>query len=309
MPIFNSPRLFSGKLLTLAINGVLLLVLAINVNAKDVTQQFNGSTLNANLEFAQDTNYSNGVILILHGLMGHNRMEIIESAQQALLENGRSSLAINLSLGADNRKGFYSCASPHRHLQENAIKEIAAWVAWLRERGTKEIVLLGHSRGANEAMVYTATRKDPEITHLVMLSPGIDDSKQHFEDRYGSTFDATLERVKKEKDAGRGDQLLENVDFWSCPKASITPNSFLSYYGENSKFRKIQYYIARVEVPTLVVVAGADELVLKSEEKLSSFVDDKRLQLVVIEGSGHFFLDFNIEEAIEAMIEFLAATG
>jgi pimeloyl-ACP methyl ester carboxylesterase len=141
-----------------------------------------------------------------------------------------------------------------------------------------------------------------------MLAPGVDDSPERFESRYGSTFNDTLERVKKEKNAGRGDQLLENVDFWYCPKASVTPDSFLSYYGDDSRFRKIQYHIPRIEVPTLAVVAGADELVLGSAAKLAPFVESKQLKLVTVEGSGHFFLDFNIEEAVEGMIEFLDET-
>lgn len=291
-----------------AMIGMLLLATFVPLQAKEVTQQYRGLTLNANLEIAENSNITEGVVLILHGFMSHNGMEIIDSSQQALLDNGKSSLAINLSLGVENRKGFYSCSSPQRHLQDNALDEIAAWVAWLRQKAVKQIVLLTHSRGANQAMVYSATQIDPEITHLVMLAPGVDDSAQRFEGRYGSTFNDTLERVKKEKNAGRGNQLLENVDFWYCPKATVTPDSFLSYYGENSRFRKIQYHIPRIEVPTLVVIAGADELVLNSAAKLEPFVESKQIKLVEVEGSGHFFLDFNIEEAIEAMIEFLDET-
>jgi pimeloyl-ACP methyl ester carboxylesterase len=289
--------------------GMLLLVTFAPLQAKIVTQQFRGLTINANLEIAENSNITEGVVLILHGVMSHSGMEILDTSQQALLDNGKNSLAINLSLSVDNRKGFYSCASPHRHLQDNALDEITAWVAWLRQKSVKQIVLLTHSRGANQAMVYAAVQVDPEITHLVMLAPGVDDSPQRFESRYGSTFNATLERVKKEKNAGRGNQLLENVDFWYCPKATVTPDSFLSYYGENSRFRKVQYYIPKIEVPTLVVIAGADQLVQNAAAKLAPFVESKQIQLVTIEGSGHFFLDFNIEEAIEAMIEFLDETG
>jgi pimeloyl-ACP methyl ester carboxylesterase len=306
MSKLNWLKLNSEKVIFLSVAGMLLLTSAIAVDAKEVIQQFNGLTLNANLELAEDSGeFPDDVVLIVHGLMGHNRMEIIDTAQQALLDNGRNSLAINLSLGVDNRKGFLVCDTPHRHLQDNAVSEISAWVAWLRERDVKEIVLLSHSRGANESMIYAATQLDTEITHLVMLAPGVDDSKQHFENRYGKTFDQTLERMKKEQDAGRGDQLVKNVDFWSCPKATVTPDSFVSYYGENSRFRKFETYIPKIKIPLLVVNAGADELVPNIEANLAKFVDGVRLRLVTIEGSGHFFLDFNIEEAVEAIIEYL----
>lgn len=289
-----------------AILGALLIAVSTSTPAEEVTQQFNGLTLNANLEIADNTDITEGVVLIVHGLMGHSRMEIIEASQQALLDNGRSSLAINLSLGVDNRKGFFDCTWPHNYGQEDSLDEISAWVAWLRAKGVKEIVLMAHSRGSNESMVYTATRKDPEVTHLAMLAPGTDDSKERFEDRYGSTFDETLERIKKENNAGRGDELIENVDFWWCPKATVTPNTFLSFYDKESRFRNFKYYLPRIKIPTIIITASADERIPNSEKHVAPFVDGKRIQLVVIEGSGHFFLDFNIEEAMEAMLEFLA---
>ena len=161
----NCLEIYSEKFSRLSIAGLLLLSSAIGADAKEVTQQYEGLTLNANLELAADgADFPASVVLVVHGLMGHNHMEIIESAQRVLRDNGKSSLAINLSLGVDNRKGFYLCDSPHRHLQENAVSEIGAWVAWLRERGAREIVLLSHSRGANESMIYVATRAAPEIT-------------------------------------------------------------------------------------------------------------------------------------------------
>ena len=292
----------------LTITGMLLQVVTTSAEAEVVTQQFRGLTLNANLEIAENMDLTNGMVLIVHGLMGHSRMEIIETAQQALLGNGKSSLAINLSLGVNNRKGFFDCTWPHRYGQDDALDEISAWVSWLRAKGVKEIVLMAHSRGANEAMVYTVKQKDPEITHLAMLAPGTDDSKQRFEERYGSIFDETMERVEKERDAGRGNELIENVDFWWCPRATVTPNTFFSFYSENSKYRNFKYYLPRTQVPTLIITASADERIPDSAKQVTPYIDGKKIQHVVIEGSGHFFMDFNIEEAVESMLEFLAAT-
>jgi len=291
------------------LGGILLLMVSVPLHAEEVTQQFRGLTLNANLEIAENTDITKGIVLIVHGLMGHSHMEIIEASQQALLDNSRSSLAINLSLGRDNRKGFFDCTWPHRYGQDESLDEISAWVAWLRRQGVKEVVLMAHSRGSNESMVYTATQKDPEVTHLAMLAPGTDDSKQSFEERYGSTFDETLERAKKERDAGRGNELIENVDFWWCPRATVTPNTFLSFYDKESRFRNFAYYLPRIKIPTIIITGSADERIPDSEKRVAPFVDSKRIQLVVIEGADHFFMDFNIEEAMEAMLEFLADPG
>lgn len=211
----NIPNRRLGMLRLLGITFVLLGLTGLSntVVAKEVTQTFNGLTLNANLEIAEGSNLTDSMVLILHGLMGHYGMEIIEASQQALLDNGRSSLAMNLSLGIDNRTGFHDCDTPHRHIQDNALLEIQAWIDWLKRQGTSEIVLLAHSRGANKAMVYTAVQADAAITHLVLLAPGVDDSKLRFEDRYGPIFDDTLARMNQAKQDGNGDKLVDSVDF------------------------------------------------------------------------------------------------
>ena len=52
------------------------------IQAQEVTQQFNGLTLNANLEMAEGKGFDDGMVLILHGLTAHNKMEVIQTAQQ-----------------------------------------------------------------------------------------------------------------------------------------------------------------------------------------------------------------------------------
>ena len=291
-----------------AITAVLLASSVLTLHAEEVTQQFKGLTINANLEIAENKNLEDGVVLLVHGLMGHSKMEIMEASQQYLLENEMSSLAINLSLGVDNRKGFFDCTWPHTYGQSDALDEISVWVAWLRDKGVEEVILMAHSRGSNEAMVYSVVQKDPEITHLVMMAPGTDDSKDRFEERYGPVFDETMKRIRDEVAAGRGDELLENVDFWWCPRATVTPNTFISFYDENSEYRKFDVFLPRTNVPTLIITASADERIPNIEKHVKPFVDGKRIQLVEIEDSGHFFLDLNLEEAIEAMLVFLDNT-
>jgi pimeloyl-ACP methyl ester carboxylesterase len=273
--------------------------------AKEVSQEFNGLKLNANLEIAEGNDFSSPMVLIVHGLMGHYGMEIIKSSQQVLSDNGHSSLAINLSLGVDDRKGFYQCDMPHRHEQDNALPEIQAWVDWLKQRGTTDIVLLAHSRGANESIVYIAEQGDAAVKNLVLLAPGVDDSKTSFEKRYGSVFDETLTRMVDARQNGRGGELVDGVDFWYCPQASVTPDSFISYYGADSRFRLIKDYFREIPVPALVIFGTRDDVVVSGVEIMKSVADGERVRLYTVDGAGHFFLDFNLDEAIEEMLEFL----
>lgn len=274
--------------------------------AEEVTHRFNGLTINANLEMAEGRDFGDGMVLLLHGYMAHNKLEIIRASQQSLLENELSSLAINLSLGIDNRHGYHGCDLEHRHVQENAVFEIAAWIAWLRERGVERVTLIGHSRGANQIMVYAVENLDPEVTHMVMLAPGVgDEIEQLYLERYGTSIDQPLARALQQIAAGKGDELMHEVDTVSCPKISATAKSFVSYYSRPNKFRQFKEYLSRSPVPTLIVAGSIDERQPNIVKLVTPYVDGKHVQVAVIEGAGHFFLDFNIEEAMEAAIEFI----
>ncbi|MDH3759697.1 MAG: alpha/beta hydrolase [Gammaproteobacteria bacterium] len=273
--------------------------------AEEVTQRFNGITVNANLEMASGRDFADGMVLILHGMMGHNKMELVVASQQILLENDLSSLAINLSLQVDDRHGYYDCSQPHRHLQQNAVTELALWVDWLRQRGAGKIALMAHSRGANQAMVYAAENFDPEVSHVILLAPGADDVKKSYEIRYGPIFDANVRRMQERIALNKGGEPVSNFDFWSCPRTNVTPDSFISYYGPDSKFRQFHRYLGMIRVPVLVIAGSADERFPNIPQQIGPLADDERLFLVVIENAGHFFRDLNIEEAVEAMIEFI----
>jgi hypothetical protein len=71
----------------------------------------------------------------------------------------------------------------------------------------KEVILLRHSRGANQTMVYPAAQSAPEMP-FESCSPGVDDSGQRLEDHYGKTFDEKFNRMKarRMRDAG--------LDWW-----------------------------------------------------------------------------------------------
>ena len=288
----------------------LLLLLAAGVaTATEVTRKFNGLTLNANLEMADGAAFGDGMVILVHGYGAHNRMEIIHEAQRALRDNGRSSLAINLSLSIDNRRGYFGCETPKRHLQSDGVLELGAWVEWLRERDVGDIAVLGHSRGANQAMVYAVERLDPEVTHLVMLAPGLgDELDEIYLERYGVTIDEVRDLAERRVAAGKGGELMMDIDTLECPRRAITADSFLSYYSRPNKFRQFRDYLPRSPVPVLVITGSVDERQPNIAKLITPYADGKRIRVSVIEGAGHFFRDFNIDEAMEAAIEFIDET-
>ncbi len=280
--------------------------------AKEVTLKLNELTLNANLEIAEGKKISDGVVLIMHSFLAHNGMEIIKASQDAFLENEQSSLAINLSLGVDNRHGFYDCLIPIRFKLSDAMAEIDAWLNWLKSQGFKKSILMGHSISANQVLTYAVNRNDPAISGLVLLVPntiGHPSSPERYKTRYDTSLESVLERAKKMIADGKADQLMENTDFGFCPKSSVTADSFYDFYQQGNKFWTAHLYLPEVKVPTLVLAASMDEVQPDIEKHVKPYVDDKRIFLTVIDGAGHFFQDLNIEDAIEKAVEFVAKLG
>ena len=286
--------------------GIILTILTLAAQAKEVTHTFKGLTINANLEMADGKDFQDGMVLIIHGYGGHNKMEIIRAIQQSLLDNEQSSLAINLSLGVDNRHGFLDCQAPHRHLQENAVLEIGTGVGWLRDRGVKKMALLGHSRGANQAMVYAVENLDPEVKHVVMLAPGAGEYIEvMYQERYGKPLQQVLEHAEKMVMSGQGEELIKNIDLLICPQTQATANTFVSYYGRENKFRQFKTYLTKVTVPTFIISGTEDDRQPEIVKIISPYVDEKLVHLHVVDGAGHFFRDLNMDEAIEASVDFI----
>jgi predicted alpha/beta-fold hydrolase len=77
---------------------ILILVLVVDaqgVYAEEVKLQQGQLILNANLDKAEDWP-AGPTVLITHGTLSHNKSEIMTALQELFLENGVSSLAINL---------------------------------------------------------------------------------------------------------------------------------------------------------------------------------------------------------------------
>ena len=131
--------------------------------ADEVKLQHDGMTLNASLVTSADSWPAGPVVLMTHGTLAHRGMEIMAGLQDMLSERGISSLAINLSLGLDDRSAaMYDCATPHSHRHTDAVAEIGAWLEWLKGQGVKKIALLGHSRGGNQTARFPDRAADLE---------------------------------------------------------------------------------------------------------------------------------------------------
>lgn len=302
---------------------VILLVVTASVKAEEVTLPHKGLTLNANLELAPGKKLSDGVILITHGALAHRRMEIVTTLQKLFKERGYSTLAINLSLGINNRSGMYDCKVTHRHLNSDAVDEIGAWLEWLKKQGATRVALLGHSRGGAQTAFYLAVQNNPMVNGTILLAPAVGENSNAdtYQKRFRKPLVPLLEKAQKLIRDGKGDTILEHVGLMTCNDTSATSSSFISYYGPDPKLDigaayrgpdprlDTPFLISYAPKPILVVVAGKDDVVIDLDKKVAPLVDGKRVRMKVINGANHFFIGFHAEDAADATVEFLKSIG
>ncbi len=265
-----------------------------------------GRVLNANLASAPD--WPTGpVVLMVHGTLAHKEMELMHTLQSLFLEQGVSSLAVNLSLGLDDRHGFYDCGRTHRHRHADAVLEIGDWMDWLRHQGVDSVFLLGHSRGGNQAAWYAVERKDPSLRGLILLAPmtwRADRAVAEYADRYGKPLPALLDKARELVASGRGHAVIANVDFLYCRGASATAQAILSYYGEDAR-KDTPTLLRRVTVPVLVFAGSEDRIVSDLVDRLRALPRHAPVEMVVVSGADHFFRDLHADEVVERALEFM----
>lgn len=283
-----------------------LMLTTFHASAKEIKQKYNGLTVNAKLVMADGKTLKDDVVLFTHGTLTRNDRETYANIQDLLAENGISSLAMNLSLGLNDRHGEYDCATPHTHKHTDAPKEIGFWLDWLKSQGAKKVTLMGHSRGGNQTAWFGVENNNPMIEKMILIAPQTWDHgymATEYKKRYGQDLSKLFKKANKLVKSGQGDTMMKNIGFIYCENTQATAEAFVDYYQDNSNM-DTPTLLTKVKKPTLVVIGSADNVVADLPKKMES-VNNDLVQTYTVEDSDHFFLDLFGEELVEASVEFI----
>jgi pimeloyl-ACP methyl ester carboxylesterase len=249
--------------------------------------------LNGNLEVPEGRKLAGeNVVVLVHGTLSHDRQETIAALQKNLLARGVASLAITLSLGIDDRQGPRACDVMHDYALAGAQREIRLWIEWLNAQRTRSVDILGFSRGG--AQVAAMGPELPTVRRMVLVAPTFATALEqaaNYERAFGHPLAPELDAARKEP------LQKHTVDFLSCKQAPVLGATFLDAYAELPT-----RLAAKTGHPTLVIVAGKDEVIPDLGIKLPSDIHP-----VVIDGASHFFPDLYGEEAADVIAKFLKA--
>lgn len=245
--------------------------------------ELDGVTLNADL--VSEPGVRRPVFLLVHGTLAHKDMALIETLQEALDEAGQDSLAISLSLGVDDRNGPLDCSEYHQHRQEDALAEIGAWLDWLHDQGYTKVSLIGHSRGAALAGQF-ALKFPARVHHTSLIAPPA--RFRLFHKDFDRLIASEIER-------------FEGIEFLYCESASVTRESFTSYYT-SSEDEDLRHLLEAVETDVLVITGTEDAIAGSTPEALMG-IENRSVSMVEIDGADHFFHDLYAYDVVDAILD------
>lgn len=106
-----------------------------------------------------------GAVILLHGLGGSpDERGIIHTLRTQLPESGWNLLSVQMPIGPVNGQW-----SDYQGLIAESAPRIGAAVAYLKQTGVTNVVLVGHGLGGAMALNYLSNRPAPEVKALVMI--------------------------------------------------------------------------------------------------------------------------------------------
>lgn len=283
------------------VSSLLLLLTCQPILAQEVTTSHNQLTINAELKLAEGRTLTDGVLLITHGTLAHNKMEVIATLQELLTDAGINTLAINLSLGIDNRHGMYDCQAPHQHQHTDAIDEINTWSAWLKNQGAGDISLMGHSRGGNQTAWFSQSYPD-KVKSQILLAPTTwseSAERNDYKTRYGKSLTTLLSQAQQADE----NAWLDATDFIYCTGSRVKATSFVNYYSPDQRFHT-PYLLEKTITPSLVISGSEDKTVSDLPERMAG-VSNPQIEHISIEGADHYFRDLYADELVELIVDFM----
>jgi len=279
------------------------------VFADEVLLDHKGVNLRADLNLADDKKLEDGVVMMLHGTLAHNRMEIMSTVSELLNDAGYNTLAVNLSFAIDKRaEGMLDCGVEHRHLHEDAVYELAAWTNWLKQEGAGKVAIWGHSRGGNQVAWFASERdSDDLLSQFILVAPATYSAEKAaagYKKNYGKPLAEVMAEARKLIEADKGSTLMNVPGFVYCENATASAEAFVSY-GKSDARKNTPDLLNKISKPTLLVIGSADEVVADLSKQLEGFSQDN-VRMETIDGAGHFFRDLYADDMVEMIDGFLA---
>ena len=259
----------------------------------------------------------NVAVVLLHGTLAHNRMEIINTFATLISQDyGYPVLTPNLSLNDKERMGekiqtstkgyatLTACDIEHTHKYEDAALELGTWVEYLKQEGFEKILVSGHSRGGRQVSAFLAGNDEPSIIGGVLIASGLSRSERNIE-KYKKDTGLDLTQLLTQFSKLSPDEYVDVPKFIYCDKPRVTAGAFISEYEDNPA-HSAPYNVQKIKnIPILVIGGSEDTVVPNIEADFKALTNQSNLSVQVIEGADHFFRDLYADDAAAMIVDLI----
>jgi pimeloyl-ACP methyl ester carboxylesterase len=173
--------------------------------------------------------------------------------------------------------------------------DIAGAIAFCRSKGSKAIILQGHSNGAAKVAYYASRHADPDVIGLVLLSPSDDMALQR--QNLGNRYETVLKEARKRVKEGRGWELMPRGSFGYPMSAATYVDSFdsgaaLGLFNLAETDRNSFPELNRISLPVLLALGTVGEGYLGTAEDYQTAIrtqmsSAKGFEGIILEGAPH----------------------
>ena len=258
-------------------------------------------------------------VLWMHGLSSafYHEVKLTKLLVEALENKGWGFAHFN-SRGHDLLSGIrkkdstspygysYYQAGAGAEIFKECILDIDAGIDFLIAKGYDEIVLIGHSTGANKACYYAAAENNSHVISVILSGPISDrlsapDARKH------------LPFMKKLICEGKGDNLLFGYHFFP-----LTPKRFISLFDPRSSEDVFDYgeeepklvMFSKIKIPLLVILSQKDEVadrpIKEIQQAFDSHTTSPIYKSVIIPDALHRY-NGHEPEVVSVIIDWITA--
>jgi pimeloyl-ACP methyl ester carboxylesterase len=225
-------------------------------------------------------------LLFVHGVAMNFYLPPLVTFGQELTERGRHSFVIN-TRGHDwicrggNLTRFGGSAY---EVLEDCLPDLDAALDYLKERGYRRIVLIGHSLGAIKSLIYQGTRRRADVVGIVSCSA----PRQFYSERAARQpgFREVIEEAERKIAGGKGEELL-SVSVGAAP-GIFTARTHVNKYGKDDR-NDCRPYARRIGCPLLAIVGSEEPGFFHEYAQELAALAGANSRYERVEGANHFY--------------------
>ena len=236
--------------------------------------------------FTPERTPSELALVFVHGVAMNFYLPPLFTFGQELAARGFHSFVIN-TRGHDwiSRAGNLAKfgGSAYENL-EDCLADLDGALDYLKQRGYRRTILIGHSLGAIKSIIYQATRQRPDVAGIVCCSA----PRQFFSERVArqAGFRELIEKAEALVAEGKGEELIP-VGVGSTP-GIFTARSHVNKYGRDDN-NDCRPYAKRLGCPLLAVVGSAEPNFFYQYAQEIAAAAAPNGTCTLVDGANHFY--------------------